>query len=379
MEGWMTIVSKWSAENGIEDAFGLSAFVDKGEAKRRGRSDHSQQSFTKLRKVSFLHNGSRVVWIGYSEGRCVSLWKRCQEDVEVVADPFEELCRLPLHVDPYDLCALGPTLFCISFTNGEISVFKSVDEEFIKEKEFRNVHRNGDARCLCHFDNHSIISGSSNGSLAKVDIESGVVTAISNGKSGVRSICMLSGGTMVASGHSLGQVLIWDCREGWMKPSMVCVPSKRRLDAVTAIANHFAQANMLSFGTDHGVVSFCDVRANSKDLTTNSFDAATSTITQVAFHPECGNHLVCASADGSLVHWDVSAVNTNNISSGTRQSPWLSETLSQNVELDTLRAPMFGSVNSFAIKDTTVVAAIDMCMLYSYENVSFPIGTSLPH
>uniref|UniRef100_A0A0K0DLT7 Uncharacterized protein n=1 Tax=Angiostrongylus cantonensis TaxID=6313 RepID=A0A0K0DLT7_ANGCA len=69
----------------------------------------------------------------------------------------------------------------------------------------------------------------------------------------------------------------------------------------------------------------------------------------------------------------------NSVSSGTRQSPWLSEVLSQNVELDTLRAPMFGAVNGFAIKDTTVVAAIDMCMLYSYENVSFPIGTSLRH
>ncbi|VDM64014.1 unnamed protein product [Angiostrongylus costaricensis] len=134
-----------------------------------------------------------------------------------------------------------------------------------------------------------------------------LVSSSVQGNSGVRSICMLSGGTMVATGHSLGQVLIWDCREGSFLPSVVCIPSKRRLDAVTAITNHFAQANLLSFGTDHGVVGFCDVRGVSHDLITNSFDAATST---VGFHPECGNHLVCASADGSLVHWDVSAVNT---------------------------------------------------------------------
>uniref|UniRef100_A0A0K0DHH3 WD_REPEATS_REGION domain-containing protein n=1 Tax=Angiostrongylus cantonensis TaxID=6313 RepID=A0A0K0DHH3_ANGCA len=153
-------------------------------------------------------------------------------------------------------------------------------------------------------------SGSSNGSLGKLDVESGKVTTFGN--SGVRSVCTLSGGTMVASGHSLGQVLIWDCREGSFQPSVVCVPSKRRLDAVTAITNHSAQTNLvcLSFGTDHGVVGFCDVRGVSHDLITNSYDAATSTVTQVGFHPECGNHLVCASADGSLVHWDVSAVNT---------------------------------------------------------------------
>uniref|UniRef100_A0A183GVK6 WD_REPEATS_REGION domain-containing protein n=1 Tax=Heligmosomoides polygyrus TaxID=6339 RepID=A0A183GVK6_HELPZ len=111
-------------------------------------------------------------------------------------------------------------------------------------------------------------------------------------------------------------------------------------------------------------------------LVTNSFDVSTSTITQVGFHPECGDHFVCASADGSLVHWDVSSIITTNISSGTRQSQWLSELLSQNVELDTLRGPSFGAVNGFAIQGTTVVAAIDMCMLCAYENVSFPIGSA---
>ncbi|KAK6061225.1 WD domain, G-beta repeat protein, partial [Cooperia oncophora] len=143
------------------------------------------------------------------------------------------------------------------------------------------------------------------------------------------------------------------------------------------VHSRFLSGNFqLSFGTDLGTVGFCDVRGVAHDLVTNSFDVATTTVTQVSFHPECGDHLVCASADGSLVHWDVSSVITTNISSGTRHSPWLSDSLSQNVELDTLRCPCFGAVNGFAIKGTTVVAAIDMCMLYSYENVSFPIGSN---
>lgn len=70
---------------------------------------------------------------------------------------------------------------------------------------------------------------------------------------------------------------------------------------------------------------------------------------------------------------------SNCPSTGMRQSPWLSDLLSQNVELDTLRSPVFGSVNGFAIEGTSVVAAVDMCMLYMYENVSFPIGNATHH
>ncbi|KJH48526.1 WD domain, G-beta repeat protein [Dictyocaulus viviparus] len=370
----MTTAVRRSIERSFEESHNFSTLT-KVEEVKKARADYSQQTFTKLRKVALIHNGTRVIWSGYSEGRCLSLWKRSMDDADFV-DPFEELRRMPLETDPYDICCLGAGLFCISFTNGGITMFNNVDDDFMK-KEFTNVHGRGDARILCQLDSHNIISGSSNGSLVKVDIDSGKVTSIADGNSGVRSISMLSGGTLIATGHSVGQLLIWDCRAGLVEPSLVCVPSKRRLDAVTTIANHSAQTNLLSFGTDYGVVGFCDIRGASRDLVTNSFDAATSTITQVGFHPDCGDHLVCSSADGSLVHWDVSAVKTNSISSGKRQSPWLSETLSENVELDTLRAPVFGAVNSFAINNTTVVAAIDMCMLYSYENVSFPIGTSI--
>ncbi|KAK6030021.1 WD domain, G-beta repeat protein [Ostertagia ostertagi] len=369
----MAAVSRRSKDGSMLDSFTFATLADRVELPRI-RKDFSQQTFAKLRKVAYLPHSDRIIWLGYSEGRCVTLWKRSDEVSEVV-EPFDELFRLDLDVDPSDICSLSSEVTCASLSDGRILVLNNKDDQLKKVSEFSNVHGRGNSRVLCEFDSNDIISGSSNGSLAKVDIETGNITVISKGNSGVRSVCTLSGGALLASGHSAGHVLIWDCRVKPTKPCIVCVPSKRRLDAVTTLTNHPAQASLLSFGTDLGTVGFCDVRGVAHDLVTNSFDVATTTVTQVSFHPECGDHLVCASADGSLVHWDVSSVITTNISSGTRQSPWLSESLSQNVELDTLRCPCFGAVNGFAIKGTTVVAAIDMCMLYSYENVSFPIGS----
>ncbi|VDP58308.1 unnamed protein product [Heligmosomoides polygyrus] len=159
-------------------------------------------------------------------------------------------------------------------------------------------------------------SGSSNGSLAKVDIESGSGSVFSKGNSGVRSICTLSGGSLLVSGHSAGQVLMWDCRSKSSKPCNVFVPSKRRLDAVTTLANHPTQSSILlfatviifvslccklqvSFGTDLGTVGFCDVRGVSHDLITRL--PLFKRQIQVGFHPECGDHFVCASADGKVL------------------------------------------------------------------------------
>ncbi|KAL6738282.1 hypothetical protein Aduo_011844 [Ancylostoma duodenale] len=374
----MATTTARSADYSIHKSPDSVMALDKSEP-REERKDYSQQTFAKLRKVRFLPYGSRVLWLGYSQGRCASLWKRCDSDDEV-AEPFEELCRLPLDVDPFGMCTCTPGLTCISLTSGDISILNNTNDKLKKVKQIESVHGKGDSRVLSEFDSHSIVSGSSNGSIVKVDIESGSLTVLSKGNSGVRSISTLAGGTLLASGHSAGQVLVWDCRlPSCNKPSIVCVPSKRRLDAVTTLANHPAQASLLSFGTDLGTVGFCDIRGVAHDLVTNSFDVATSTIAQVEFHPECGDHLVCASSDGSLVHWDVSSVNINCPSTGMRQSPWLSDSLSQNVELDTLRSPAFGSVNGFAIEGTSVVAAVDMCMLYMYENVSFPIGNATHH
>ncbi|KAK6751492.1 hypothetical protein RB195_003095 [Necator americanus] len=374
----MAMTTLRSAEYPAQRPAIIDISMDKEEPKEE-RKDYSQQTFAKLRKVRFLPYGSRLLWLGYSDGRCASLWKRSDGDDDI-EDPFEELCRLPLDADPFDMCTCGPGLTCVSFTSGDLSILDNTNDKLIKVKDIKNVHGKGDSRVISGFGSHNIVSGSSNGSLVKVDVESGNITVLYKGNSGIRSLTTLAGGTLLASGHSAGQVLIWDCRSPtFSKPSIVCVPSKRRLDAITTLTNHPAQASLLSLGTDLGTVGFCDVRGVAHDLIINSFDVATSTITQVEFHPECGDHLVCASADGSLVHWDVSSVNINCPSTGTRQSPWLSDSLSQNVELDTLRSPVFGSVNGFGIEGISVVAAIDMCMLYMYENVSFPIGTAAHH
>ncbi|VDL72895.1 unnamed protein product [Nippostrongylus brasiliensis] len=302
----MTGTSRRSKDGSVT---GSMSFVDMATEKAdvdKERNDVSQATFVKLRKVRFIPRRNRIVWLGYSEGRCAALWKR-SEDSEGV-EPFEELFRLQLEVDPFDICPMSSEMLCVSFSNGQISLLDCRDDELVKIREFQNVHGKGNARVLCQFDSHKVISGSSNGSLATVDVETGDVSMIATGNSGVRSICTLSGGTLLASGHSAGHVLIWDCRQKSSKPASVFVPSKRRIDTITALTNHSAQASLISFGTDLGTVGFCDIRGVSHSSTINSFDVATSTITQVGFHNECGDHFVCASADGSLVRWDVSGV-----------------------------------------------------------------------
>lgn len=102
----------------------------------KNKKDMSQSTFTKLRKVvgqhssrsaclfachspllqqvAFLPKTDRVVWLGYSEGRCVALWKLCGDGSEA-AEPFEELCSFQLEIDPCDM-------WCVSSV-GDFALF----------------------------------------------------------------------------------------------------------------------------------------------------------------------------------------------------------------------------------------------------------------
>ncbi|KAK6061226.1 hypothetical protein COOONC_01107 [Cooperia oncophora] len=232
------------------DSLSFAAPADKVEPIRI-RKDYSQQTFAKLRKASFRWPFFHTVIVYYGSGTRrddVSLCGKRSDDASEVVEPFDELFRLELDVDPCDMCSLSSELSCVSLSNGKILVFNNKDDELVKVHEFPNVHGKGNSRVLCEFDSNTVISGSSNGSLAKIDIESGNITVISKGNSGTRSLCTLSGGTLLASGHSAGHVLIWDCRVAEPTKPTRCYGGSiqaRRLDAVTTLANHPAQASLV--------------------------------------------------------------------------------------------------------------------------------------
>uniref|UniRef100_A0A1I7XAU6 NR LBD domain-containing protein n=1 Tax=Heterorhabditis bacteriophora TaxID=37862 RepID=A0A1I7XAU6_HETBA len=341
--------------------------------------EHAQATDAKVRKVGeyithavFIRNDhSRILWLGYSEGRCVALWKRTSDGL----DPFDEIDRAKVNCDPYDVCSLSVDRSCVSFNDGDVVVYE-ITRDHVKEiNRFSSVHAHSDSRVLCELDGN-LLSGSSNGSIVKIDVETGTITTITKGHSGVRALAPFGGGSLLASGHSAGQLLIWDLRDPTSLPA-VATPSKRPLDAVTALCVHPAQANLLSFGTDDGAVGFCDVRGASQELLPSSFDLSSATITQVSFHPQCGEHLICSSADGSLIHWDVTNVNGfTHPGASSRPSPWLSDSLSSSVMLNPLRRRAFSAINGFDVQDNTVVAASDMNMIYSYEQLQFPVDGS---
>ncbi|RCN28356.1 hypothetical protein ANCCAN_25900 [Ancylostoma caninum] len=72
-----------------------------------------------------------------------------------------------------------PGLTCVSLASGDISILNNTNDKLKKVKQIESVHGKGDSRVLSEFDSHSIVSGSSNGSIVKVDIESGNLTVLS--------------------------------------------------------------------------------------------------------------------------------------------------------------------------------------------------------
>ncbi|CAI4228483.1 unnamed protein product [Auanema sp. JU1783] len=338
-------------------------------------SSHLQATDVKTRKTMFIDSdASRILWTGYSTGRCIAQWKKSNESSE----PFEETCRLPVRSDPYDLCEISAERFAASFANGDIVYYDTSNCKIQELGRKQAVHGDGNARVLALNEN-KIISGSSSGSIIIMDIESGEKQILPMDYSGVSAMTVLTGGSLLATGHEAGQLLIWDMRDPntFSQPS-TATPSKRSLDAITALAAHPAQSNLIAFGTDDGGIGFCDVRGAGSELLPTLFDVFVSTVTKIGFHPQCGEHLVCSSLDGCLNHWDASHVNMGGFrsSASSRQSVWTNDRLGDAVNINTLRSKSFGGVNGFDIVGKNVVAAYDMMSIAVFEGVSFPIASS---
>ncbi|PAV91669.1 hypothetical protein WR25_23151 [Diploscapter pachys] len=331
----------------------------------------SQALDVKLRKALFTDSiGEQVVWLGYGAGKCVGL-SRC-DDLSP-DEPFRELNRVEASSNPMDICRIKPNQFGVGFGDGTLRIINTDKKKIESVAKIKPLHGSCDSRVLSYHDD-IITSGSSNGSIVHVDVTTQKVTTYGKFHGAVRSLVSFAGGKLLASGHGTGQIAIWDLRQPPFNSVNSVVPSKKPLDAITALSTHPAMANLVSFGTDDGAIGFCDVRGASGTLVPTSFDVATAAITQIKFDAHSGEHLLCSSEDGSIVHWDVSGIpSTEYLSVGnSRQAAWLAESLSDWVKLSSLRSKCFSAINSIDVNNTTVLATSDIGTLLCYTGLPFP-------
>uniref|UniRef100_A0A8R1I457 WD repeat-containing protein 55 homolog n=2 Tax=Caenorhabditis japonica TaxID=281687 RepID=A0A8R1I457_CAEJA len=267
-----------------------------------------QHADVKISKVLFTRDSSsQIVLLGKGRGRCLKLWER-----DDGIDPFKVLSTQNCDVDPNDACTMTDNRVCIGYADGSLSIYNTDKDSLALMAIIPSVHSGCASRAVCRNGN-GILSAGTNGTLEAVDVETGKSRSVFSGQAGIRSICTTFGGNVVMAGDANGQITAWDLREDTenstalvLEPYKTLIPSKKALDAVTALCSHPAQSNLVCCGTDDGVVGLIDARNIRSANITSTYLIAKRGISQVAFHPTCGDSLLVSSNDGSLLRIDAS-------------------------------------------------------------------------
>uniref|UniRef100_A0A1I7UTU6 WD_REPEATS_REGION domain-containing protein n=1 Tax=Caenorhabditis tropicalis TaxID=1561998 RepID=A0A1I7UTU6_9PELO len=338
-------------------------------------SETSQHADVKLTKVLFTReDASQILLLGKGRGKCVALWEQAEG-----IDPFRILATKNSDVDPNDACKFPENRVCIGYADGSLAIFNTDKEDLALMSRIPSVHSGCATRALCRHGDR-VLSASSNGSLSEIDLETGKSRKIFSGQAGIRSICTTFGESVVMAGDSNGQITIWDLREVTdpiaaqkiPDPIKTIIPSKKALDAVTAMTSHPAQSNLIACGTDDGIVGLIDARNTRNALLTSTYLIARKGITQVQFHPTCADSLLVSANDGSLVRIDASNV---PIAAGAPRSMkdtiWLEGDLVNNLRSETIRDDGIYPINSFDIHEDTVVATSSIGMVSLFQQLNF--------
>jgi len=209
----------------------------------------------------------------------------------------------------------------VGLGNGDVKIIdcllpKSNESRMAKmtiSQNFPSVHggrASSMSVCVLH---NEVFSGSDVGSIARISPEAGrrknrSSSTLATELMAVRCLAPM-GANQLVSGHSTGQVHLWDVRQCSPDADNHCPVISRAVaplnDAVTALATHPAQTNVLAFGTNSGSVSFVDIR-QPKELFPNLFKISQDPINHLKFHPVYTNNCFSSSESG-VIHWDAAS------------------------------------------------------------------------
>uniref|UniRef100_A0A914HAF2 Nucleoporin Nup43 n=1 Tax=Globodera rostochiensis TaxID=31243 RepID=A0A914HAF2_GLORO len=313
--------------------FGNSTGANGGETLRRF-------CFDKISTVRFLHDQSECTgrfvsgtWNSPAgSGGNITLWtvQQPNQHNQENGDRIVKNGRIELgNCDVNDIYVVNAQQCVVSTTTGDVRIVDcplepadggghSADgtSKMSTVAKYSRVHKYSASTALCVL-NDEIFSGSDSGQIVRIQPDnqtSHSTRLFAQDLMGVTSLAAC-GPSHLVSAHRTGQLHLWDVRN-WPSTAMCAEfggpqPTLSRSvtalnNAVTALATHPAQHNVIAFGSQDGVVSFVDIRQTNRPLPI-AFKVSRHPINRIKFHPIFANNLF-SSSDAGLIHWDASAL-----------------------------------------------------------------------
>ncbi|PVD28656.1 hypothetical protein C0Q70_11250 [Pomacea canaliculata] len=288
------------------------------------------------------------------------------------------LCEAQHAGDVTDMNFLTQEHIAVASSTGTVVLYHyNAKTQYIEPvKRWAELHTSGGTPCPCTcvgtWADDIIVTGG----------EDGRITLLSPGHNAAVRIldkadsCTINGimflkQSEIVTVNSYGQLKLFDLRQNSDSPVQIFSATEDHLPLL-CVDKHPGQAHIVATGGQDGMLTVWDLRQHRFPMTL--LEAHTSSMWEVHFHPYHAEHIFTCSEDGSLWHWDGSAlpsvITMKDIESGSNNeghhTPWLGLDASRNkLEITSILPSKSLPVNSLNIDGSVLVCGTDSETIYS--------------
>jgi len=290
--------------------------------------------------------------------------------------------------DVTDLQFINQDNFITGSSNGSITQFKLSNlQSWVLAQKWENVHTFPTSPCTCSGVSSlgdNIVSVGEDGRIAFIKISRKEPDRIID----KADSCSLTSVDYVKhheviTANMRGQLKIWDTRSQTDKPSRIFHVSGDVV-SVQCVTHHPTQPQVIATGQEDGMLCIWDMRHDKNPVTL--LQAHNGPVMEVKFHPTSPDHLFTCSIDGSVWHWDGTALSEQAVQApkhrgagkenevpneaGRVSNPWLQcDAAKHRLDIYSLIPSSHLPINSLDVDGNTLLCGSDNEALYMVKNL----------
>jgi WD40 repeat protein len=279
-----------------------------------------------------------------------------------------------------DICVLSDSHFVAALSNGNVHVYNVTNpiRGLTKLDSTKNVQaQSACATALCVVDEEVFIGGK-DGTITKASLSHSSNASSIFYKELSEVQCLIACGPhLFLSGHSSGQIHLWDTRANIAIEDGTAPVTSRAVcplnEAVTAMASHPAQSNVIGYGTESGEVAFTDIRRRDNP---GRLKISQDPILGMKFHPIYANNCFSIS-QSALFHWDATSLAKHVVAPAMddevefRSNVWLMDSAWNTIQLNALLENEPHLISSFDVSNDGIVVGSDSCHIALLTHANF--------
>ncbi|ESO85758.1 hypothetical protein LOTGIDRAFT_221179 [Lottia gigantea] len=315
----------------------------------------------------------------------ICLWKvnsgvqdeNLQRDLEP-----QKICEAAIEGDVTDLCYVAEDQLMVTSSTGSVCMFKHNNHtglEFCSIWKGLHEMQGESVSCTCigNRGDDMVATSGEDGRLIILNINQTKPVRIQDNADSctINSLTFLTQSEILTV-NSFGQLKIFDIRRDSDQPVNIFSVNEDNTP-LHCVDKHPGQPHIVAAGGQDGMLTIWDIRKDKYPMTL--LEAHSAAMWEVKFHPSNPDHLFTCSEDGSLWHWDGSAMNilTNlvafcwvermyTIAPMSESSPWISvESSRHKLEINSLLPNKSLPVNSLDIQDSILLCGTDSETIYT--------------